>query len=63
MKPIVIGILPQERIRARVLAIARGDYKPKPGELRSRYGIVDLEPVRNQVRPIVRSTEFRIVAR
>ncbi|MBA5604916.1 transcriptional regulator [Duganella sp. FT3S] len=32
MKPIVIGILPQERIRARVLAIANGSYKPKPGE-------------------------------
>lgn len=32
MKPIVIGILPQERIRARVLAIASGSYKPKPGE-------------------------------
>lgn len=32
MKPIVIGILPQERIRERVLAIARGDYKPRPGE-------------------------------
>ena len=34
MKSIVIGIMPQERIRARVLAIARGDYKPKPGEPR-----------------------------
>jgi predicted transcriptional regulator len=32
MKPIVIGIMPQERMRARVLAIARGSYKPKPGE-------------------------------
>ncbi|GJJ01344.1 hypothetical protein RugamoR64_18820 [Duganella rhizosphaerae] len=32
MKPIVIGIMPQERIRQRVLAIARGSYKPKPGE-------------------------------
>jgi predicted transcriptional regulator len=32
MKPIVIGIMPQERIRERVLAIARGSYKPKPGE-------------------------------
>ena len=34
MKSIVIGIMPQERIRARVLAIARGEYKPKPGEPR-----------------------------
>lgn len=32
MKAIVIGIMPQEKIRARMLAIARGDYKPKPGE-------------------------------
>lgn len=32
MKSIVIGIMPQEKIRARVLAIARGDYKPKAGE-------------------------------
>jgi predicted transcriptional regulator len=32
MKPIAIGIMPQERIRARLLAIARGEYKPSPGE-------------------------------
>ena len=32
MKPIVIGIMQQERIRDRVLAIARGNYKPKQGE-------------------------------
>lgn len=32
MKPIVIGILPQEKIRERILSIARGNYKPKPGE-------------------------------
>jgi predicted transcriptional regulator len=32
MKSIVIGILPQEKIRQRVLAIARGDYKPKSNE-------------------------------
>lgn len=31
-KTIVIGILPQEKIRERVLAIARGDYRPKPSE-------------------------------
>ena len=29
MKTFVVGILPQEKIRERVLAIARGDYKPK----------------------------------
>ena len=32
MKAIVVGILPQERIRERILAIARGEYKPKPTE-------------------------------
>lgn len=32
MKPIVIGVMPQEQIRARTLAIAKGEYKPKPGE-------------------------------
>lgn len=32
MKPIVIGITSQEAIRERVLAIARGEYKPQPGE-------------------------------
>ena len=32
MKTIIIGILPQEKIRERMLAIARGDYKPKTTE-------------------------------
>jgi predicted transcriptional regulator len=32
MKAIKIGIMPQEQIRARVLAIARGDLKPRPSE-------------------------------
>lgn len=32
MKPVVIGIMPQEKIRARAISIARGEYKPKPGE-------------------------------
>jgi predicted transcriptional regulator len=31
-KAIIIGIMPQDQIRTRILAIARGDYKPKPGE-------------------------------
>lgn len=31
-KATVIGIMPQDQIRARMLAITRGDYKPKPGE-------------------------------
>jgi predicted transcriptional regulator len=32
MKAIVIGILPQEKIRERLVSIARGEYKPKSGE-------------------------------
>jgi predicted transcriptional regulator len=32
MKAIVVGILPQDRIRERILAIARGEYKPKTTE-------------------------------
>jgi predicted transcriptional regulator len=115
MKAIVIGIMPQEKIRERILAIARGDYKPKPSEPKvwftsmkslaevlsddnrallkvitktkpesisalaestgrkpgnlsrtlktmSNYGIVDLKREKNHVRPVVKATEFRIVA-
>ncbi len=115
MKTLVIGIMPQDQIRARALAIAKGEYKPKPGEpkiwftsMRSvaevlsdsnrallkaihdtapnsvaelahatgrqpanvsrtlktmaRYGLVDLHKERQQVRPVVKATEFRIVA-
>jgi predicted transcriptional regulator len=32
MKAVVIGVMPQECIRERVLSIARGDYKPKPSD-------------------------------
>ena len=32
MKTIVVGILPQEKIRERLLSIARGEYKPKATE-------------------------------
>lgn len=115
MKPIFIGIMPQEKIRERVLAIASGSYKPRPDEPKvwfvsmkslaevlsdenrallhvirdmqpesisalaevtgrkqsnlsrtlktmSHYGIVELQRERNQVRPVVKATEFRIVA-
>lgn len=31
-KVVSIGIMPQDKIRARVLAIAQGKYKRKPGE-------------------------------
>lgn len=115
MKTIVVGIMPQEKIRERVLAIARGDYKPKatepkiwftsmrslaevlsddnrallkviqeakpqsissladitgrkPGNLSrtlktmSNYGFVELKRENKHVRPIVKGTDFRIVA-
>jgi len=115
MKPIAIGIMSQEKIRERVLAIARGDYKPRQGEPRvwftsmkslaevlsddnrallrviketnpesisalaevtgrkpgnlsrtlrkmEHYGLVDLKREKNLVRPLVKSTEFRIHA-
>ena len=115
MKTIVVGILPQEKIRERVLAIARGDYKPKatepkiwftsmrslaevlsddnrallkviqeakpqsissladitgckPGNLSrtlktmSNYGFVEMKRENKHVRPIVKGTDFRIVA-
>ena len=32
MKTIVIGVMPQEQIRSRMIAIAKGEYKPRPGE-------------------------------
>ena len=32
MKTIVVGVMPQEQIRARAIAIAKGECKPKPGE-------------------------------
>lgn len=115
MKAIVIGIMPQNKIRERILSIARGEYKPKPTEPKiwftsmrslaevlsdenrallkmikdlkpqsisslaeatgrkpgnlsrtlntmSNYGIVEMKRERNQVRPIAKATEFRIVA-
>jgi predicted transcriptional regulator len=115
MKTIVIGVMPQEKIRARAIAIAKGEYKPRPGEpkiwftsMRSvaevlsdsnrallkviretsphsmadlaqatgrqpsnlsrtlktmeRYGLVDLRRENREVRPVVKATDFRIVA-
>ncbi len=32
MKTIVIGVMSQQQIRARAIAIAKGEYKPKPDE-------------------------------
>lgn len=115
MKAFVIGIMPQERIRERMLAIARGKYKPRPSEPKiwftsmrslaevlsdenrallkvieqtkpqsissladmtgrkpgnlsrtlktmSNYGFVEMRRENRHVRPIVKATEFRIVA-
>ncbi len=115
MKTIVIGVMPQAQVRARAIAIAKGDYKPKPGEPKiwftsmksvaevlsdqnrtllkliretkpdsmaalakaagrqpgnlsrtlktmSRYGLVDLQRNKTQVRPVVKATGFRILA-
>jgi predicted transcriptional regulator len=115
MKAIMIGILPQDRIRARTLAIARGEYKPKPSEPKiwftsmrslaevlsdenrallkviqeaqpqsitslaemtgrkasnlsrtlktmSNYGLVEMQCNKNQMRPVVKVAEFKILA-
>ena len=115
MKTIVIGVMSQDQIRARTIAIAKGEYKPKRGEPKiwftsiksvaevlsdqnrallkviretnpdsmavlakttgrqpgnlshtlktmSRYGLVDLQRYKTQVRPIVKATGFRIMA-
>ncbi|UZR30768.1 HVO_A0114 family putative DNA-binding protein [Methylococcus mesophilus] len=115
MKTIVIGIMPQEDIRERLLAIARGELKPKTGDPKiwftsmrslaevlsdenrallkviretkpesitslaattgrkpgnlsrtlktmSHYGLVEMKREKNHVRPIVKGTEYRIVA-
>ena len=37
MKTIVIGVMPQKQIRARTIAIAKGEYKPEPGEPKSWF--------------------------
>jgi predicted transcriptional regulator len=34
MKIIKVGIAPQEKIRERMLAIAKGEFKPKPSDPR-----------------------------
>jgi predicted transcriptional regulator len=115
LKTIVIGVMPQQEIRARAIAVAKGQYKPKPGEPRiwftsmksvaevlsdqnrallkviretkpdsiavlakatgrqpgnlsrtlktiSRYGLVELQREKTHVRPVVKVTEFRILA-
>jgi predicted transcriptional regulator len=115
MRALKIGILPQDKIRARVLAIARGDFNPRSGDPKiwftsmkslaevlsddnrallniirdtspksvsslaaatgrtpgnlsrtlktmSNYGIVEMRREKKLVRPIVKATEFQIIA-
>ena len=115
MKPIIIGVMPQAQIRARMIAIAKGEYKPKSGEPKiwftsmksvaevlsdenrallkviretrpdsmavlarstgrqpsnlsrtlktmSRYGLVELQREKTQVRPVVKARAFQILA-
>lgn len=115
MSKIMIGIMPQEKIRERMLAIAKGEYKPKasepkiwftsmkslaevlsddnrallkiiresqpesitglaeltgrkPGNLSrtlktmSGYGLVEMKRENRHVRPVVKATEFQILA-
>ncbi len=112
---LVIGVIPQDQIRKRLIAIAKGEYKPKPGEPKiwftsmrsvaevlsdqnrallkviretnpdsvavlarttgrqpgnlsrtlktmSRYGLVDLRKEKSHIRPVVKATDFRILA-
>jgi predicted transcriptional regulator len=115
MKIIKIGILPQEKMRERVLSIARGEIKPKPSDPKvwftsmrslaqvlsdenrqlldvirtsqpesitalseltgrkqgnlsrtlktmSRYGLVKMERMHRNVRPIVQAQRYEITA-
>jgi predicted transcriptional regulator len=115
MKAIVIGVMPQDQIRKRMIAIAKGEYKPKSSEPKiwftsmrsvaevlsdqnrallkviretnpdsvavlarttgrqpsnlsrtlktmSRYGLVDLHKEKSHIRPVVKATDFRILA-
>ena len=115
MKAVVIGVMPQEQIRARMIAIANGEYKPKPGDPKiwftsmksvaevlseqnrallkviretnpdsvavlakitgrqpsklsrtfntmARYGLVDLKREKTHLRPVVKASDFRILA-
>lgn len=114
-KRISIGIMPEGKIRERMLAIARGEYKPKPSDPKiwftsmrslaevlsdenrallkiiqesqpesisglaeltgrkqsnlsrtlktmSQYGLVEMVRENRQVKPIVKATEFQILA-
>lgn len=112
---ITIGIMPKDKIRERMMAIAKGEYKPSPDEPKiwftsmkslaevlsddnrallkmiekahpesiselarmtgraqsnlsrtlrtmAHYGIVELKKEKRRVKPVVKATEFMIVA-
>jgi predicted transcriptional regulator len=114
MEPLTVGIMPKTDIRQRMMAIARGDLKPEPGDPKvwftsmralagvlnddnlavlrvmaetepesisdlavttgldperlartlgtlAGYGIVDLRHEQHGVRPVAKTTEFRIL--
>jgi len=54
MKPIKVGIMSQKEIRARTLAIARGEYKPRPDEPKIWF---------TSIRPDIRSFNPLLVKR
>jgi predicted transcriptional regulator len=41
VKVIAIGIMPQDKVRARAIAIARGQYKPKPSDPKSMKSLAE----------------------
>ena len=63
MKTIVIGVMPQEQIRARAIAIAKGEYKPKPGEPRIWFTSMKsvAEVLSDQNRELLKGQGFRAV--
>ena len=67
MKAIVIGIMPQENIRARISSLAELTGRKTSNLSRtlktmSNYGFVEMKREKNQVRPVAMATEFRILA-
>lgn len=115
MSRVLIGLMPQDKIRARMLAIAKGEYKPKSSEPKiwftsmkslaevlsdenrallkviheakpesitglaaltgrkqsnlsrtlktmSQYGLVQMRKEDGHIRPVVKATEFQILA-
>jgi len=64
-----VGIIPRQNYKKRTIAIAKGEYIPKPDEPKiwfeslktmARYGIVELKKQKRSVKPIVKVTDFRV---